>query len=126
VRNVVPHLWEGKKSFFRLFQQDGTSNTFRIDAMLHIGMLGRPHENFRIERQSFKGKYISPDVDRRTPTEEDQNPGGRWDGLPDKLVTHLDIDAICNQVADRVRVRNSRGGPYAKACPFPSFCSGSS
>jgi len=60
------------------------SEFFKIDAALHIGMLDKPEEAYRLERNAFKHEYRLPDVDGRHPDEDDKTGGGAWKHVPKK------------------------------------------
>jgi hypothetical protein len=60
------------------------SEFFKVDAVLHIDMLGKPEEAYRLERNAFKHEYSLPDVDRRPPDEDDETGGGTWKHVPKK------------------------------------------
>jgi hypothetical protein len=67
VGRFVPKLWDGNKELFCLYidPEKPNSEFFKVDAVLHIGMLDKPEEAYRLERNAFKHDYGLPDVDER-------------------------------------------------------------
>lgn len=106
VRQLIPRLWTGRKDVFRLYNAPGDSDNFEIHALLHIGMLDKPNEAFRLERNGYKRGYDLPDVDGKYPTDDDKSGGGTWGGVPNRLATSLDIDSIHKEVAGKHKVRS--------------------
>lgn len=101
VRKLIPSLWEGKKSFYRLWQEEGEPDSFKIDALPHIGMLDKPHEAFRFERNGYKSGYNLPDVDGKYPTDQDKSGGGTWQNVPEKLSTRHLRAGLCRAEGKR-------------------------
>jgi pyroglutamyl-peptidase len=104
VRKLIPRLWNGKKSFYRLYQNEDEPDQFKIHAILHIGMLDQPHEAFRLERNGFKCGYDLPDVDGKWPTEEDKTGGGTWTNVPESLSTDFHLDSLYKRVISELTV----------------------
>jgi hypothetical protein len=65
VRKFVPKLWDGDKGVFCLCidPEKLNSKIFKVDAVLHIGMLDKPGEMYRLERNASKHEYSLPDVE---------------------------------------------------------------
>ncbi|KAJ3531243.1 hypothetical protein NM208_g8961 [Fusarium decemcellulare] len=91
-------LWTGSKSLYRLYMDPDEPKSLVVYALLHIGMLDKPGEAFRIERNGYKCGYDLPDVDGKYPTHDDKTGGGTWDNVPEKISTGLDIDLIHKRV----------------------------
>jgi hypothetical protein len=111
VRKLIPPLWEGKKAFYRLWEEEeeeeeGESDSPEIDAVLHIGMLDKPHEAFRLERNGYKSGYDLADADGKYPTDGDKTDDGTWGQTPEKLSTDTDLDAIHKRVSAELSVSN--------------------
>jgi len=105
VGKLIPPLWEGKKAFCRLWEEEeGGSDSFEIDAVLHMGMLDKPHEAFRLERNGYKSGYDLPDVDGKYPTDDKKTGDGTWRETPEKLSTDADLDAIYKQISAELSV----------------------
>ena len=80
VRGLVPALWDGQR---------------RIDAAVHIGMAG-PRHFYKLERRAHRRGYKSLDVDGKLLDDgDDGDKDWLWDGLPDELLSDLDIDDVC-------------------------------
>lgn len=106
MRKLIPQLWDGEKDFFRLYNDPNESNTIKIHATLHLGMLDKPREAFRLERNAFKGDYELPDVDGERPNEDDKTGGGTWKDVPEKLSTDLNLDSIYKNIAPQLQVNS--------------------
>lgn len=104
VREAVPRFWDGDKSFFCLYRDPDTPANFPVAATLHMGMLDEPKEAFRLEKNGYKHGYKLPDEDGKYPDHDDLTGGGTWEGVPDKLSTDLDIEAIHQKVKSEVKV----------------------
>jgi len=57
VRKLVPRMWDGEKEFFRMYVDEDKPKTFTVDAMIHIGMLDKPGETYRLEKNAFQHEY---------------------------------------------------------------------
>jgi len=106
VRETVPKFWDGNKDFFRLYRDPDEPAQFPILAVLHMGMLDQPKEDFRLEKHGYKLGYKLPDVDGKYPTHDDLTGGGTWEAVPDKLTTDLNIDAIYERVKSSIENAN--------------------
>lgn len=83
VRELVPTLWE-------------TSNGYKADLVIHIGMAG-PRPVYQIERRGHRTGYKSLDVDGEKLEDEGEGMHGEdwiWHGLPDEIETDLDMPDI--------------------------------
>lgn len=68
----------------------------KIDAAIHIGMAG-PEPMYKIERRGHRTGYKSKDVDGKLLADEDEGRLGEdwiWHGLPDELLSDLDVEDI--------------------------------
>jgi len=104
-RETVPILWKANKSEYGIYVGPSDSKTFTIDAMVHLGMEDDNNAPFSIEKKAYKTKYEDPDVDNKTPSDDDLNGGGLWDKCPDTLETDLDIERVYKQVKAQLEVR---------------------
>jgi hypothetical protein len=79
-------LWDGDKEVFCLYidPEKPNSEFFKANGVLHIGMLDKPEEEYRLERNAFKHEYSLLDVDGRHPDEDDKTGGGTWKHVPKK------------------------------------------
>ncbi|OAQ72154.1 pyroglutamyl peptidase type I [Pochonia chlamydosporia 170] len=84
VRDLVPSFWD-------------TYQGHKIDIAIHIGMAS-PRPFYQIERRAHRRGYKSLDVDNEL---LDDGPEGKpddaewiWHGLPDEILTDLDIDDV--------------------------------
>jgi len=108
IREAVPRYWDGDKDFFRVYRDPDGPPRSPVAAVLHMGMLGQPLEAFRLEKNGYKLGYDLPDVDGRYPDHDDLTGGGTWGGVPDKLSTDIDVEAMLKQVSPKSRcVRSS-------------------
>ncbi|KAF2754824.1 peptidase C15, pyroglutamyl peptidase I-like protein [Pseudovirgaria hyperparasitica] len=98
IRQALPQFWSGDKHFFHLHHDPDTPSHFPVTAVLHMGMLDKPNEAFRLEQNAFKLGYELPDVDGKRPDEDDLTGGGTWTDIPDQLSTELDIGSIITKV----------------------------
>ncbi|KAJ4307389.1 hypothetical protein N0V84_012773 [Fusarium piperis] len=103
VRELIPQLWTGSKSLYRLYMDPDEPKSLDVHVLLHIGMLDKPGEAFRIERNGYKCGYDLPDVDGKYPTHDDKTGGGTWDNVPEKISTELDIDSIHKRVTSELK-----------------------
>ncbi|TPX13510.1 uncharacterized protein E0L32_005981 [Thyridium curvatum] len=106
VRETVPRFWDGEKDFFRLYRDPDEPPQFSVTAVLHMGMLDKPREAFRLEKHGYKLGYQLPDVDGKYPDHDDLTGGGTWAGVPDRLSTDLDIDTIHRRVESDIEGAN--------------------
>lgn len=90
--------------FFSLCEDSNNSKSFKVHAMLHLGMLDQPNEAFRLERNGFKKGYSLPDMDGKFPDNDDLTGEGEWKDLPDKLPTDVDVDRLYEEVIARCDV----------------------
>lgn len=84
VREVVPGFW------------DDEYMGHKIDVAVHIGMAG-PQLQYAIERRGHRTGYKSLDVDGEALEDEQEGQHGDdwiWNGLPDELLTNLDLDDV--------------------------------
>ncbi|KAJ9133113.1 hypothetical protein NKR19_g9179 [Coniochaeta hoffmannii] len=107
-RETVPILWKANKSEYGIYVGPSDSKTFTIDAMVHLGMEDDNNAPFSIEKKAYKTKYEDPDVDNKTPSDDDLNGGGLWDKCPDTLETDLDIERVYKQVKAQLEDVNIR------------------
>jgi hypothetical protein len=107
VRKLVPKLYDAYKEVFRLYidPEKPNSKIFKVDGVLHIGMLDKPGEAYRLERNAFKHEYSLPDIDGRHPDEADKAGGRTWKHVPEKLSTDLDLDSIFQRVSSELQLR---------------------
>ncbi|KAI1127283.1 hypothetical protein F5Y10DRAFT_266222 [Nemania abortiva] len=97
-RKTAPVLWEARKADYGIFVEPNHSETFHIDAMIHLGMDDDPEAPFSLEKMAYKGGFEDSDVDNKTPSEEDLTGGGAWNSCPNLLETDLHVDGILKQV----------------------------
>lgn len=84
VRDLVPSFWDSYQGH-------------EIDMAIHIGMAG-PRPFYQIERRAHRRGYKSLDVDNEL---LEDGPEGRphdedwiWYGLPDDILTDMDVDDV--------------------------------
>ncbi|KAI0147058.1 hypothetical protein GGR57DRAFT_264705 [Xylariaceae sp. FL1272] len=124
-RKTAPVLWEARKADYGVFVQPNTSETFDIDAMIHLGMDDGSEAPFSLEKMAYKGKFEDPDVDNKTPSEEDRTGGGSWENCPETLKTDFDVDKIYEQVSAQindVEIRTSTN-PGRYLCAYLYYAS---
>jgi pyroglutamyl-peptidase len=94
VRTLVPTFWDDPARQF--------------DLALHIGMAGPPVK-YSIERRGHRDGYKFRDVDDNLLGDEErrEREGGKWiwDGVPEELLTDLDIEDIYKRWLARSPVR---------------------
>jgi hypothetical protein len=88
--------------------KENPGETFKVEAVLHMGSLDQPGEAFRIERQSFKGEYSLPDSQGKVPSEDDKTGEGDWINFPNKLETDINVENVLEAVKANVSV-SARG-----------------
>jgi len=104
-RNIVPTLWAAKKNDYGIYVGPKTSETFRIDAMIHLGMEDETEAPFSFEKKAYKRKFEDPDVDDKEPSGEDLTGSGTWDSCLEVMETDLDVEGIWKQVTSEIKVR---------------------
>jgi len=104
-RNIVPTLWAAKKIDYEIYVGPKTSETFRIDAMIHLGMEDETEAPFSFEKKAYKCKFEDPDVDDKEPSGEDLTGSGTWDSCLEVMETDLDVEGIWKQVTSEIKVR---------------------
>ncbi|CEJ95103.1 hypothetical protein VHEMI10604 [[Torrubiella] hemipterigena] len=85
VRSLTPKFWDGNEYMGH-----------KIDAAIHIGMAG-PELQYKIERRAHRTGYDKKDVDGlllKDETEGKLDENWIWHGLPDELLSELDIEDI--------------------------------
>ncbi|KAK7951475.1 uncharacterized protein PG986_007203, partial [Apiospora aurea] len=91
VRGLVPSLWDDPDC--------------PIDAALHIGMAG-PQHAYQVERRAHRDGYLIKDVDGqfleddRRRREAGGDKGWIWEGLPQELLSDLDVNDIHKRWAE--------------------------
>ncbi|KAI0172040.1 peptidase [Hypoxylon sp. FL1284] len=118
VRDLVPTLWDGPPPEQR-----------RPDYVIHVGMAG-PEHVYSVERRAHRDGYAKPDVDGRLLGDEQrrerEGDGWVWHGIPDELLTDLDLDRIYKRWVERspdnLRLRISED-PGRYLCDFIYFSS---
>ena len=70
------------------------SESFKIDAMVHLGMEDGEDVPFLFEKRAFKTRFEDPDVDDMKPSEDDLNGGGLWEKCPDGINTDFDVELL--------------------------------
>ncbi|KAI2616598.1 peptidase [Hypoxylon sp. NC1633] len=90
VRNMVPKIWDSPEQ--------------TIDYAIHIGMAG-PDLVYSIERRGHRDGYEKPDVDgqllRDGPRRQREGDKWIWHGVPEQLLTGLDIEKIHKRWVER-------------------------
>lgn len=85
VRDLVPSFWDTP--------HEGRA----IDIAVHIGMAG-PRPFYQLERRAHRRGYRSLDVDNELPAEgaegRPDDEGWIWHGLPDEILTDIDVDDV--------------------------------
>lgn len=95
VRGLVPSLWDDPGC--------------KVDAVLHIGMAG-PQHVWQVERRAHRDGYLIKDVDGqflqddRRRREAGGDEGWIWEGLPQELLSDLDVSDIHKRWVDRCPV----------------------
>jgi hypothetical protein len=84
VRDLVPSFWD-------------TYQGHKVDIVIHIGMAS-PRPFYQIERRAHRRGYKSLDVDNELLEDGPQgrldDEGWIWHGLPDEILSDLDIDDV--------------------------------
>ncbi|KAK7970735.1 hypothetical protein PG988_009808 [Apiospora saccharicola] len=94
VRGLVPSLW------------DEYPENCKVDAVLHIGMAG-PQHVWQVERRAHRDGYLIKDVDGqflqddRRRREAGGDEGWIWEGLPQELLSDLDVGDIHKRWVER-------------------------
>ncbi|KAI1503237.1 peptidase [Biscogniauxia marginata] len=90
VRGLVPKLWDNPEQ--------------KIDYAIHIGMAG-PQRVYSLERRAHRDGYDKEDVDGKLLRDEKrrQREGDDWiwHGLPEELLTDLDIEDVYQRCVER-------------------------
>jgi hypothetical protein len=109
VRRLVPRIWDGDKNLFGVYKDPDKlgDDTFKVHAILHMGMLDEPNYAYRLERNGFKMGYSLPDMEGKTPSEDDPTGGGTWNDSPDMLSTDVDVNAVFRKIKTRLHVSMS-------------------
>lgn len=97
VRTLVPTLWDGDGDDPEQSSSPPERAGKKVDVMLHIGMAG-PEPIYQIERRGHRDGYRIKDVDGQFLDDEqrraDEGDAWIWHGVPDELLTDLDVEDI--------------------------------
>lgn len=94
VRDLVPTFWDNPK--------------LKFDYALHIGMAGPPIV-YAIERRAHRDGYILKDVDGNLlgddERQEKEGDNWIWHGVPNELLTDLDVEDVFKRWTEKSPVR---------------------
>lgn len=96
VRAIIPQLLSNKRRVYEPTCEDPDSEA-PIDILVQLGMR-RSEDCIVFETVARREGYIQRDVNDKELPPGDTEPGGIWEGLPEKLSTSFDVDAAAQDV----------------------------
>lgn len=112
VRAIIPQLLSNKRKVYQPDYQDADAE-LNIDILIQLGMR-RSEDCIVFETVARRDGYVQRDVDDKELPPGDTEPGGIWEGLPEKLATSFDIDSAAQKVTKSHPVRF----PYELVLPI--------